>query len=131
MSGAGQLLVGASPERELSALELSGTYVYVRETCLVGFAGTAQHENGRLPSGGGEPVSMVQISGRGTVLIESRKPPRVLEVTEHQKLAVRADDVVGWVGRLMGHPLDLDAAPLKTPGFVAFSGSGSVLVDLG
>lgn len=131
LSGKGQILVGASPERELSALELGGTYVYVRESCLVGYAGTAQHENGRLPSGGGEPVSMVQISGRGTVLIESRKPPRMLEVTENQKLAVRADDVVGWVGRLLGHPLDLDAAPLKSPGFVAFSGSGSVLVDLG
>jgi len=131
LRGTGQILVGASPERELSALELSGTYVYVRETCLVGYAGTAQHENGRLPSGGGEPVSMVQITGRGTVLIESRKPPRVLEVTENQKLAVRADDVVGWVGRLLGHPLDLETAPLKTPGFVAFSGSGSVLVDLG
>ncbi|MEI9940245.1 MAG: tetratricopeptide repeat protein [Pseudomonadota bacterium] len=131
LSGAGQILVGAAPERELSALELSGTFVYVRETCLVGYAGTAQHENGRLPSGGGEPVSMVQITGRGTVLIESRKPPRVLEVTENQKLAVRADDVVGWIGRLLGHPLDLESAPLKAPGFVAFSGSGSVLVDLG
>ncbi|HYQ01783.1 MAG TPA: tetratricopeptide repeat protein [Polyangiaceae bacterium] len=131
LSGAGQILVGAAPERELSALELSSAYVYVRETCLVGYAGTAQHENGRLPRGGGEPVSMVQITGRGTVLIESRKPPRVLEVTENQKLAVRADDVVGWVGRLLGHPLDLEAAPLKAPGFVAFSGSGSVLVDLG
>ena len=76
-------------------------------------------------------VGMPRGTIRGTVLIESRKPPRVLEVTENQKLAVRADDVVGWVGRLMGHPLDLDAAPLKAPGFVAFSGSGSVLVDLG
>jgi len=131
LSGAGQILVGAAPERELSALDLNGAYVYVRETCLVGYAGSAQHENGRLPSGGGEPVSMVQISGRGTVLIESRKPPRVLEVTENQKLAVRADDVVGWIGRLLGHPLDLESAPLKAPGFVAFSGSGSVLVDLG
>jgi cytochrome c-type biogenesis protein CcmH/NrfG len=131
LGGKGQILVGAAPERELSALELSGTFVYVRETCLVGYAGSAQHENGRLPSGGGEPVSMVQITGRGTVLIESRKPPRVLEVTENQKLAVRADDVVGWIGRLLGHPLDLESAPLKAPGFVAFSGSGSVLVDLG
>ncbi|HYQ27112.1 MAG TPA: tetratricopeptide repeat protein [Polyangiaceae bacterium] len=131
LSGVGQILVGAAPERELSALELNGAYVYVRESCLVGYAGSAQHENGRLPSGGGEPVSMVQISGRGTVLIESRKPPRVLEVTENQKLAVRADDVVGWIGRLLGHPLDLESAPLKAPGFVAFSGSGSVLVDLG
>jgi cytochrome c-type biogenesis protein CcmH/NrfG len=131
LSGVGQILVGAAPERELSALELGGSFVYVRETCLVGYAGTAQHENGRLPSGGGEPVSMVQITGRGTVLIESRKPPRVLEVTENQKLAVRADDVVGWTGRLLGHPLDLDSAPLKAPGFVAFSGTGSVLVDLG
>jgi tetratricopeptide repeat protein len=131
LSGAGQILVGAAPERELSAIELSGTFVYVREACLVGYAGTAQHENGRLPNGGGEPVSMVQITGRGTVLIESRKPPRVLEVTENQKLAVRADDVVGWIGRLLGHPLDLESAPLKAPGFVAFSGSGSVLVDLG
>jgi len=129
--GVGQVLVGAAPERELSALELSGTFVYVRESCLVGFAGSAQHENGRLPAGGGEPVSMVQITGRGTVLIESRKPPRILEVNEDQKLAVRADDVVGWVGRLLGHPLDLESAPLKAPGFVAFSGSGSVLVDLG
>jgi len=131
LRGTGQILVGAAPERELSALELSGTFVYVRESCLVGYAGTAQHENGRLPSGGGEPVSMVQITGRGTVLIESRKPPRILEVTENQKLAVRADDVVGWIGRLLGHPLDLESAPLKAPGFVAFSGSGSVLVDLG
>ena len=131
LGGAGQILVGSAPERELSALELSGSFVYVRESCLVGYAGTAQHENGRLPSGGGEPVSMVQITGRGTVLIESRKPPRVLEVTEHQKLAVRADDVVGWIGRLLGQPLDSESAPLKAPGFVAFSGSGSVLVDLG
>ena len=131
LNGVGQILVGAAPERELSALELSDTFVYVRESCLVAFAGSARHENGRLPSGGGEPISMVQISGRGTVLIESRKPPRVLEVTENQKLAVRADDVVGWIGRLLGHPLDLESAPLKTPGFVAFSGSGSVLVDLG
>jgi len=131
LSGTGQILVGAAPERELSALELDGSFVYVRESCLVGYAGTAQHENGRLPSGGGEPVSMVQVSGRGTVLIESRKPPRVLEVTENQKLAVRSDDVVGWIGRLLGHPLDLESAPLRAPGFVAFSGSGSVLVDLG
>jgi len=131
LGGAGQVLVGAAPERELSALELRSAFVYVRESCLVGYAGTAQHENGRLPNGGGEPVSMVQITGRGTVLIESRKPPRVLEVTENQKLAVRADDVVGWIGRLLGHPLELESAPLKAPGFVAFSGSGSVLVDLG
>lgn len=131
LGGTGQILVGAGHERELSELQLSDTFVYVRESCLVGFAGTARHENGRLPTGGGEPVSMVQVSGRGSVLIETRKPPRVLDVTESQKLAVRADDVVGWIGRLLGQPLDLDSAPLKTPGFVAFSGSGSVLVDLG
>jgi hypothetical protein len=129
--GVGQILVGAAPDRELSALTLSDTFVYIRESCLVAFAGSAQHENGRLSSGGGEPISMVQITGRGTVLLESIKPPRVLEVTENQKLAVRADDVVGWIGRLIGHPLELESAPLKTPGFVAFSGSGSVLVDLG
>jgi hypothetical protein len=131
LSGVGQILVGAAPERELSALELSDTFIYVRESCLVAFAGSAVHENGRLSSGGGEPISMVQIAGRGTVLIESRKPPRVLEVTENQKLAVRADDVIGWVGRLLGHPLELQLAPLRASGFVAFSGSGSVLVDLG
>lgn len=131
LTGVGQILVGAAPERELSALELNDTFIYVRESCLVAFAGSARHENGRLSSGGGEPIAMVQITGRGTVVIESRKPPRVLEVTENQKLAVRADDVVGWIGRLLGHPLDLESAPLKTPGFVAFSGSGSVLVDLG
>jgi uncharacterized protein (AIM24 family) len=129
--GVGQVLVGAAPERELFALELSGTFVYVRESCLVGFEGSAQYENGRLSTGHGEPVSIVQIMGRGTVLIESRRPPRILAVSENQKLAVRADDVVGWVGRLLGHPLDLEAAPLKARGFVAFSGSGSVLVDLG
>jgi uncharacterized protein (AIM24 family) len=131
MSGAGELLIGASHDRELSALELSDTFVYVRETCLVAFEGSARHENGRLPTGFGEPVPVVQVSGRGTVLIESRKAPRVLSVTENQKLAVRADDVVGWIGRLLGQPLELESAPLKTSGFVAFSGSGSVLVDLG
>lgn len=131
LRGLGQLLIGAAPERELSALELSDTFVYVRETCLVGFAGSAQHENGRLPTGGGEPIGMVQITGRGTVLIESRKPPRVLEISENQKLAVRADDVVGWIGRLLGHPLEVSSAPLQAPGYVAFSGTGSVLVDLG
>ena len=76
-------------------------------------------------------MSIVQIMGRGTVLIESRKPPRILAISENQKLAVRADDVVGWIGRLLGHPLEPESAPLRAPGFVAFSGSGSVLVDLG
>ncbi len=131
LTGTGQVLVGASPERELSALELDDNSVYVRESCLVAFAGGARHENGRLASASAEPIAMVQISGRGTVLIESRWPPRVLSIIEQQTLAVRADDVVGWTGRLLGHPLDLELAPLKTPGFVAFSGRGSVLVDLG
>jgi hypothetical protein len=131
LRGTGQILLSASHERELSALELSNTFIYVRETCLVAFAGSARYENGRLATGGGEPVSVVQVSGSGTVLIESQRVPRVIEVGDQQKLAVRAEDVVGWIGRLLGHPLDLELSPTRTPGFIAFSGTGSVLVDLG
>jgi hypothetical protein len=73
---------------------------------------------------------MVQLSGRGAVVFEVRHGLRAVEVGPERPLTVRADDVIGWTGRMLAQPLSADQAPGSLPGFVGFSGDGTVLLDL-
>jgi uncharacterized protein (AIM24 family) len=73
---------------------------------------------------------MVQLSGKGAVVFEVRQGLRALEVAPERPLTVRAEDVIGWTGRLLAQPLGGEQAPGSMPGFVGFSGDGTVLLDL-
>jgi hypothetical protein len=131
LRGSGNIVIATDASRKLSTFTLQGDFIYVRESALVGFDASLRYENGRLPTGGAEPIGMVQLSGGGPVIIESWQPFQSLPVSAERQVTVRAEDILGWTGRLIGNPLETEAAPTKALGFVTFSGDGSVLLDLG
>jgi hypothetical protein len=131
LEGTGVVAVSAAEGRSIAALELGGEFVYLREARLLGFDSSARHENGRLPAPPSEPapIVIVQLSGHGTVLVESERPIRALGTTADKKLVVRSESVAGWTGRLLAQPLTAEESPTHAHGFVAFSGDGFVLLD--
>jgi hypothetical protein len=131
LEGTGIVALSAAEGRSIAALELGGEFVYLREARLIGFDSSARHENGRLPAPPSEPapIVIVQLSGHGTVLVESERPLRALGTTADKKLVVRSESVAGWTGRLLAQPLTAEDSPTHAHGFVAFSGDGFVLLD--
>jgi hypothetical protein len=131
LEGTGVIAVSAAEGRSIAALELGGEFVYLREGRLLGFDSSARHENGRLPAPPSEPapIVIVQLSGHGTVLVESERPLRALGTSADKKLVVRSESVAGWTGRLLAQPLTAEESPTHAHGFVAFSGDGFVLLD--
>jgi hypothetical protein len=128
--GAAKALVIAGRERMLWALELADEFVYVREASLLAFESSVRYENGRLASGGREPVPMVQLSGRGFAVLETHGPVSALNVGQDTQALVRVDDVIGWTGRLLGQAIDTEVSPGRLPGAVSFSGEGALLMDV-
>lgn len=131
LEGTGVVALSAAEGRSIAALELGGEFVYLREARLLGFDSSARHENGRLPAPPSEPapIVIVQLSGHGTVLIESERPLRALGTSADKKLVVRSESVAGWTGRLLAQPLTAEESPTHAHGFVSFSGDGFVLLD--
>jgi hypothetical protein len=131
LDGAGVIALAAASGRALATLELGGEFVYLREARLVGFDSSARYENGRLPAPPQEPapIVIVQLSGRGIVLVESERPLRALPVAPDRRLVVRSESVAGWTGRMLAQPLTADESPTHAHGFVSFGGEGAVLLD--
>jgi hypothetical protein len=129
LDGRGLLVLEPSSEQALMLVRLSGEFVYVRETRLVGFGALVRYENGRLPAADPGPVAMVQLAGEGVVVFEASPALSAIAVTAERPLTVRAAAVLGWTGRLLGQAVPAEHAPHLGAGFVAFSGDGAVLVD--
>ena len=131
LEGAGVAVLAAGHSRSVAALELGGEFVYLREARLLGFDSSARYENGRLPAPPQEPapIVIVQLSGRGIVLVESERPLRALLVTADRRVVVRSESVAGWTGRMLAQPLTAEDSPTHAHGFVSFSGEGAVLLD--
>jgi hypothetical protein len=131
LEGAGVVAVAARVGRSLAAIDLSGEFIYLRESRLVGFEISARYENGRLPAPPQEPqpIVIVQLSGHGVALVESERPLRALAVEAEKRLVVRSESVAGWTGRMLAQPLTAEQSPTHGHGFVAFTGEGAVLLD--
>jgi hypothetical protein len=131
LEGSGVAVLAAGASRSVAALELGGEFVYLREARLLGFDSSARYENGRLPAPPQEPapIVIVQLSGRGLVLVESERPLRALVVTAEHRVVVRSESVAGWTGRMLAQPLTAEESPTRAHGFVSFSGEGAVLLD--
>jgi hypothetical protein len=131
LEGSGLVVLAAARDRSIVALELGGEFVYLREARLLGFDSSARFENGRLPAPPQEPapIVVVQLSGRGIVLVESERPLRALRVPPERRLVVRSESVAGWTGRMLAQPLTADESPTHAHGFVSFGGEGAVLLD--
>ncbi len=131
LEGAGFVTLVAARERVLTLLDLKGEFVYLRESAAIGFDSSVRYENGRLPGSASDPVPMVQFSGQGLLVMETERRPTSVLVSADRQVMLRAERVLGWTGRLLAHPVEPDASPTHTTGFVAFSGDGAVLIDIG
>lgn len=133
LEGKGTLVVRQRTAREtprrLVAVWLEGEFLYVREDALVGFDGALRYESGRLAVGSSRQASMVQLSGRGAVLVEPRASLRSIPVSTEHAVMVRGDDVIGWTGRLLPQLVGPEGAPASAAGFVTFAGDGALLLD--
>ena len=129
-TGDGQLVLAPRHGRRLSSFALGDDddMCFVREDVLLGFDGALAFENGRLATGDGELVAVVQLRGRGAVLLEAIGDILTLEVQGNHGLSVRREVVLGWFGRLVPRALAPSEAPCGQRGLVSFAGEGRVLV---
>jgi uncharacterized protein (AIM24 family)/DNA-binding SARP family transcriptional activator len=141
-TGEGQLVLAPRPGRKLSSFTLGGAVsavaeapaandddmCFVREEVLLGFDGELTFENGRLATGEGEFVAVVQLRGKGAVLLEAIGEILTLEVQGSRGLSVRREVILGWFGRLVPRALAPSEAPCGQRGLVSFAGEGRVLV---
>ncbi len=131
LEGAGFVTLSGARDRVITLLDLKGEFVYLRESAALGFDSSVRYENGRLPGSASDPVPMVQFSGQGLLVMETERRPSSVLVSAERPLMLRADRVLGWTGRLLAHPVEPETSPTHTTGFVAFSGDGAVLIDIG
>ncbi|WP_438029345.1 tetratricopeptide repeat protein [Sorangium sp. So ce233] len=129
IGGRCELVLGAPEGRRLHAVALGEEPIYLREDVLIGFELPIGYENGRLPAGDGEAVAMVQLRGRGHVVLSVPERAAALEITPSRPTSTRATAVLGWMGRLLPRTLPATEAPGGMQGFVTFGGEGMVLVD--
>ncbi|XXX80964.1 tetratricopeptide repeat protein [Sorangium sp. So ce134] len=124
-----ELVLGAPEGRRLHAVTLGEEPIYLREDVLAGFELPIGYENGRLPAGDGDAVAMVQLRGRGHMVLSVPERAAALEITPSRPTSMRATAVLGWMGRLLPRTLPATEAPGGLQGFVTFGGEGMVLVD--
>jgi Flp pilus assembly protein TadD len=126
-----QLMLAARAGRKLSSFFLEDEMCFVREEVLLGFDGALTYENGRLATGEGEFVAVVQLRGKGAVLVEAIGDAISLEVAGNRGLSVRREVIIGWFGRMVPRALGASEAPCGQRGLVSFAGEGRVLVSGG
>jgi hypothetical protein len=129
ISGRCDLVIGPPSGRKLHAVTLGEEPIYLREDVLAGFELTVSYENGRLPAGDGDAIAMVQLRGRGSVIMALPERTSSLEITTARSTSLRAGLVLGWMGRLLPRTLPPNDAPAAAHGFVTFGGEGMVLID--
>lgn len=127
--GEGELVLGARAGRKLHAFPID-EMCFAREDVLLGFGGGTgvQFENGRLSTGEGEHLPVVQLRGDGAVLLEAIGDIIALAVHTERSLSVRREVILGWFGRLVPRAIASADAPCGQRGLVSFAGEGRVLL---
>jgi Flp pilus assembly protein TadD/uncharacterized protein (AIM24 family) len=128
-SGEGELVLSARAGRKLSAFTIAeGEMCFAREDVLLGFGGRLSFENGRLSTGEGSFLAVVQLRGDGAVLLETIGEVLALDVRADRSLSVRREVLLGWFGRLVPRALSPSEAPCGQRGLVSFAGEGRVVL---
>jgi Flp pilus assembly protein TadD len=131
-AGAGQIALGpADRDERLIAFRMDGDFLFLREAILVGFEETLAYENGRLAAFEGEAVALVQLRGRGGVVITAKGSLVTTDVKADHNAVVARDHVLGWAGRLLPRELSPEEAPGGARGLISFAGDGTVFAGAG
>lgn len=126
--GEGDLIFGPRPGRQLNVCTLRDDVFFIREDTLLVFDLAISYENGRLPRTDEEPLAMVQLRGSGPVAFDVVERLRSLDVTGSHPATVRAQSVVGWMGRILPRAVPIAEAPAGQRGLLGFSGDGTVFL---
>lgn len=120
-------MIARAPNQKLSLLELHDESLTVKEAHVFGFDQQLRYECTRVDLDGSEPLPMLEISGKGLVVMRWATLPRTLAVGERCNL-IRGEALAGWTGRIVASPIDAADAPGKLRGFVSLTGEGQILV---
>jgi uncharacterized protein (AIM24 family) len=132
LGGSGEVaLAPASTEETLIAFRMDGDFLFLREAVLVGFEESLTYENGRLAAFEGEAVALVQLRGRGCVVLGARGAVVTTEVRADRSAVLARDSVLGWAGRLLPRELSPEEAPGGARGLISFAGDGTVFAGAG
>ncbi len=126
VEGEGEL-VARSHNQQLALIELNDECLTIKEDALFGFDAQLRCEWTRLELPNSEAMSMLEISGKGLIVLRWTTPPRALAVGEQCTL-VHMEELVGWTGRIVPKSVDAAESPGKLRGFIGFSGEGQILV---
>jgi hypothetical protein len=126
LSGAGCLALSPGENGRLWPFRMDGDFLFVREEVLAGFEETVSYENGRLAAFEGEAVALVQLRGRGGVVLRSEGPVVSIDVKAEKSAIVARETVLGWAGRLLPRELSPEEAPGGSRRLISFAGEGTV-----
>ena len=126
--GEGDLIFGPRPSRQMNVCTLRDDVLFLREDTLLVFDLALTYENGRLPRTDEEPLAVVQLRGSGSVAFDVIERLRSIEVTSSRPATVRAQSVVGWMGRILPRAVPVAEAPAGQRGLLGFAGEGTVFL---
>ena len=128
VTGQGTMLLRAR-QRRFVVLDLAGEAAFFREPAVFAFEAPVEFENGRLTSPAGD-LELVQLRGRGRVVLRTAGEPVAVEVGPEAPLKVPAGALLGWLGAVAPR---LQPAPEGQGGglLAELSGQGRALVDGG
>jgi uncharacterized protein (AIM24 family) len=129
LTGSGQVALACRQDFRLISLRLEDEVIYLREDSVIGFEGGLSYENGRLAVAEGDPISLLQVRGRGIVIFEARHSFASVDVTADRTAILAREAIVGWTGRLLPRELGGEEAPAGSRGLVSFVGEGLVFVS--
>jgi hypothetical protein len=132
LAGVGEVAIApASSDENLIAFRMDGDFLFLREAVLVAFEESLTYENGRLAAFEGEAVALVQLRGRGYVVLGARGAVVSTEVRADRSVVLARDGVLGWAGRLLPRELSPEEAPGGARGLISFAGDGTVFAGTG
>jgi hypothetical protein len=131
LSGTGCLALAPSENERLWPFRMDGDFLFVREDVLAGFEDTVSYENGRLAAFEGEAVALVQLRGKGGVVLRSIGHVVSIDVKADKSAIVARETVIGWAGRLLPRELSPEEAPGGSRRLISFAGEGTVFAAAG
>jgi hypothetical protein len=131
MNGAGYIALGPRLGEHLVTFRMDGDILFVRESVLIGFESTLTYESGRLAAFQGDAVALVQLRGRGIVVLRAKGPLLTTDVKSDRSVVFARETVVGWSGRLLPRELSTEEAMGGVPGLISFAGEGTVFASSG
>jgi len=122
ISGVGQLVLAPPSGTNLLPLEMDADVAFLREELVVAFDDGLLCDLGRLRQGaGGESIPLVRFRGDGVIVLGLDRPFVAFDLHGDEKVALRADALVGWIGTA------LPELPRDGEALITLGGEGTVL----